>query len=52
MINMELIRTELEGLYGSEVTRDMTQIIKLYEIYEGKGQGWITPTLDLSLIHI
>ena len=46
MINMELIRMELEGLYGSEVTRDMTQIIKLYEIYEGKGQDWATPTLD------
>lgn len=46
MIDMELIKSELEGIYGAEVTRDLTEIVKLYDIYEGKGQEWETPTLD------
>ncbi|MDO4794215.1 MAG: phage portal protein, partial [Filifactor alocis] len=46
MVNMDLIKKEIEGIYGAEVTRDMTQIIRLYDIYEGKGQEWETPVLD------
>jgi len=29
-----LIKAELEGLYGSNILRDMAEIIKLYDIYE------------------
>jgi len=40
---LEIIRQELEGLYGDEVLRDMSEIISLYEFYEGKGQDWTIP---------
>ena len=35
-----IIQAELGGLYGSEVIREMNEIIKLYDIYEGPGQNW------------
>lgn len=38
MIN--IIQMELDGLYGSEVLKELNDIIKLYDIYEGKGQRW------------
>lgn len=40
---IEIIKQELEGLYGDEVLRDMNEIISLYGFYEGKGQDWPTP---------
>lgn len=44
MIN--IINAELGGLYGSEVIKEMNDIIKLYEIYEGSGQDWSTDETD------
>ena len=38
MIN--IIQMELEGLYGREVIKELHNIIKLYDIYEGHGQRW------------
>lgn len=38
MIN--IIQMELDGLYGSEVIKELHNIIKLYDIYEGTGQKW------------
>lgn len=43
---LNIIKTELTGLYGSEVIKEMNEIIRLYEIYEGKGQDWITDETD------
>jgi len=37
---MDIIKMELEGLYGREVLRDLAEIISLYEMYEGEGQIW------------
>ena len=49
MSYMDVIRMEVEGLYGSEVLRDLAEIISLYEIYEGEGQLWdVAPGLDYS----
>ncbi|MCI8496662.1 MAG: phage portal protein [Clostridiales bacterium] len=36
----EMMQKELGGLYGGQVLREMGQIIRLYDYYEGKGQGW------------
>ncbi len=41
-----IIQAELGGLYGSEVIREMNEIIKLYDIYEGPGQNWIVDEQD------
>lgn len=38
-----LIKTELEGLYGTSVLQDMHDIIKLYDIYD-KGAKYTTET--------
>jgi len=43
----QIILSELEGLYGNQVLRDMRDIIALYDFYEGKGQDWSTP-VDLD----
>ena len=41
-----IIMAELGGLYGNEVVKEMNQIIKLYDIYEGSGQDWVTDEQD------
>lgn len=41
-----IIQAELGGLYGSEVIREMNEIIRLYGIYEGPGQNWIVDEQD------
>ena len=42
----DLVRMELNGLYGNEVIHEMNEIIKLYEAYEGSGQKWELDTKD------
>ena len=46
MVDMEFIQTEITGLYGNEVIKEMNEIIKLYDIYDGKGQEWNNDELD------
>ena len=41
-----IIMTELGGLYGNEVIKEMNEIIKLYDIYDGPGQNWIIDKQD------
>ncbi|WP_250673531.1 phage portal protein [Paraclostridium ghonii] len=41
-----IIKTELDGLYGSEVIKEHNDIIKLYDIYEGPGQDWTNDEED------
>ena len=41
-----IIMAELGGLYGNEVIKEMNEIIKLYDIYEGSGQNWIVEEED------
>ena len=41
-----IIMTELGGLYGNEVIKEMNEIIKLYDIYDGPGQNWIIDEQD------
>lgn len=41
------IKTELEGLYGSGVISEMSEIIRMYDLYDGDGQDW-TPRTDGS----
>ena len=43
-----IIMTELCGLYGNEVIKEMNEIIKLYDIYEGPGQDWIVDEKDYT----
>ena len=43
-----IIMTELGGLYGNEVIKEMNEIIKLYDIYEGPGQDWIVDEKDYT----
>lgn len=43
-----IIMTELGGLYGNEVIKEMNEIIKLYDIYEGTGQDWIVDGKDYT----
>ena len=47
MIN-NIINAELGGLYGSEVIKEINEIIKLYEIYEGPGQDWNAEEQDYT----
>ena len=37
---IDIIQMELTGLYGQEVIREMGEIIRLYDKYEGTGQHW------------
>lgn len=37
---MDFIKTEIEGLFGQGVLRDIADSIKLYDFYDGKGQIW------------
>lgn len=43
-----IIMAELGGLYGNEVIKEMNEIIKLYDIYEGTGQNWIVDEKDYT----
>ena len=43
-----IIMTELGGLYGNEVIKEMNEIIKLYDIYDGPGQDWIVDEKDYT----
>ena len=43
-----IIMTELGGLYGNEVIKEMNEIIKLYDIYEGTGQNWTVDEKDYA----
>lgn len=43
-----IIQAELVGLYGSEVIREMNEIIRLYDIYDGPGQNWIIDKQDYT----
>ena len=43
---IDIIKTELDGLYGSEVIKEHNEIIRLYDIYEGPGQNWTTNEED------
>ena len=43
-----IIMAELGGLYGNEVIKEMDEIIKLYNIYEGPGQDWINDEQDYT----
>ena len=43
-----IIMAELGGLYGNEVIKEMNEIIKLYDIYEGTGQDWIVDEKDYT----
>lgn len=43
-----IIMSELGGLYGSEVLKEMHDIISLYEIYEGRGQRWVVDKTDYT----
>lgn len=43
-----IIMTELGGLYGNEVIKEINEIIKLYDIYEGIGQDWIVDEKDYT----
>ncbi len=37
---MDSIKTELSGIYGEEVLKDLSEIIRLYGMYDGAGQNW------------
>ena len=44
----DLVRLELDGLYGNEIINEMNEIINLYEAYEGIGQKWDIDNLDYN----
>ena len=52
----DLVRLELDGLYGNDIINEMNEIINLYEAYEGTGQKWniddadYTPTIKKTNI--
>lgn len=39
-INYSWIQSELQGLYGANVIRELEEIINLYEWYDGTAQTW------------
>ncbi|RDY22872.1 phage portal protein [Romboutsia maritimum] len=43
---LNIIQSELTGLYGQEVIREMGDIIRLYDIYDGPGQNWTMDETD------
>lgn len=44
-----LLKSELEGLYGESVLKDMSEIIDIYNFYDGPGQKWsINAELDYT----
>lgn len=54
----EWIKQELSGLLGSQVTADINDIVRLYSLYDGRGQYWqpqtdgldYTPTVKVTNI--
>ena len=44
----DLVRLELDGLYGNDIINEMNEIINLYEAYEGIGQKWDIDNLDYN----
>ena len=40
---IQMLVSELGGLYGSAVLQDIGKTIRLYDFYDGKGQDWKTP---------
>ena len=40
---MRILLAEMSGLYGQSVLRDIGQIIRLYDFYDGRGQDWELP---------
>ena len=40
---IQMLVSELGGLYGSAVLQDIGRTIELYDFYDGKGQDWNTP---------
>ena len=38
----DIISGELSGIYGQKTLREMGEIIRLYDFYEGRGQDWKT----------
>lgn len=40
---IQMLVSELGGLYGSAVLQDIGKTIRLYDFYDGKGQDWETP---------
>ena len=41
---IQMLVSELGGLYGSAVLQDIGKTIRLYDFYDGKGQDWETPS--------
>ena len=44
----DLVRLELDGLYGNDIINEMNEIINLYEAYEGIGQKWNIDDADYT----
>lgn len=42
MTDYDWIKSELAGLYGSRVVAELSEIIALYDWYDGKAQVWTT----------
>ena len=38
----DILSDELSGIYGRQTLREMGEIIRLYDFYEGRGQNWKT----------
>lgn len=45
---VNLITVELEGIYGSALTRDMQEIIKLYEVYDKGAEFTLDKNTDYT----
>jgi hypothetical protein len=43
MTNLEWIKLELGALYGGEVVRELNELNRLYQLYDGEGQEWPEP---------
>lgn len=41
---IQMLVSELGGLYGSAVLQDIGKTIRLYDFYDGKGQDWEVPS--------
>lgn len=43
MTHYDWIKSELGGLYGSRVVEELSEIVRLYDYYDGPGQDWTPP---------